>query len=64
LGCSLPKRILTVLAPGADLPPGHPAEGKGMRDGLATAYVCVGTSCSAPVTAAADLVQALSHRHA
>jgi uncharacterized protein len=64
LGCSLPNRILTVLPPEADLPTGHPAEGKGMRDGAATAYVCVGTSCSAPVTAAADLVQALYHRHA
>ncbi len=64
LGCSLPNRVLTLLPPGADLPAGHPAQGKTQRDGVATAYVCVGMSCSAPVTAAADLVHTLTHRHA
>ncbi|MFD1624673.1 thioredoxin domain-containing protein [Azospirillum griseum] len=64
LGCSLPNRILTLLPPGTDLPAGHPAQGKTLRDGAAAAYVCVGASCSAPVTVAADLVDTLTHRHA
>ncbi|CAO3415297.1 thioredoxin domain-containing protein [Azospirillum doebereinerae] len=59
---SLPNRILTVLPPGADLPAGHPAQGKGMKDGRATAYVCTGMTCSAPVTSPADLAEALPHR--
>lgn len=57
---SLPNRILTVLPPEADLPATHPAQGKGMRDGTATAYVCRGMTCSAPVTAPADLAALLA----
>ena len=57
---SLPNRILTVLPPEADLPTNHPAQGKGMRDGTATAYVCRGMTCSAPVTAPADLAALLA----
>ncbi|SMH55692.1 thioredoxin domain-containing protein [Azospirillum agricola] len=60
---SLPNRILTLLPPGADLPAGHPAQGKGMRDGRATAYVCAGMTCSAPVTTPADLAAALPTAH-
>jgi len=56
---SLPNRVLTLLPPGSDLPAGHPAQGKGMKDGRATAYVCSGTTCSAPVTSPADLAGAL-----
>ena len=58
---SLPDRILLVVEPGQDLPAGHPAAGKGQVDGHATAYVCVGPVCQAPVTdptALADLLDA------
>lgn len=62
LGRSLPDRVLTALPPGADLPDGHPAQGKGMRDGRATAYVCRGMTCSAPVTDPEALAEVLK-RH-
>ena len=52
--------VLQRLPPGAALPPAHPAQGKGMRDGAATAYVCVGTACSAPITDAPALADALA----
>src|SRR5581483_7867741 len=39
---SLPNRVLSVLAPDAALPPGHPAFGKGLAGGKAAAYVCEG----------------------
>jgi hypothetical protein len=56
---SLPDRVLAVIAPGAALPPGHPAAGKGQVGGATTAYVCVGTTCSLPLTEAADLAASL-----
>ncbi|MCE8000766.1 MAG: thioredoxin domain-containing protein [Rhodobiaceae bacterium] len=59
LALSLPTRLLLVLEPGTDLPDGHPATGKTMLDGKATAYVCTGPVCSAPVTDPADLRAAL-----
>jgi len=52
---SLPNRVLTVIGPHAALPPGHPAEGKRRQNGKATAYLCVGPTCSLPVTDAAAL---------
>ncbi len=59
-GISLPTMILAVIAPATPLPPSHPAYGKPARDGIATAYVCRGQTCSAPVTDAAGLIAALS----
>jgi uncharacterized protein YyaL (SSP411 family) len=50
-----PNRWLAVIAPGVELPPGHPAAAKGQIGGVATAYVCHGQTCSAPVTDAAAL---------
>ncbi len=47
---SLPNRVLTVVPPGAELPAGHPAHGKGALGDAATAYVCAGMTCSPPVT--------------
>ena len=41
---------LSVLPPGAALPPAHPAHGKAPLGGKATAYVCIGASCSLPIT--------------
>ena len=55
----LPNRIVSVLAPGGDLPASHPAAGKARADGRATAYVCVGTTCSLPVTDPTALTAAL-----
>ena len=49
-GPGLPNRILTRLAPDRELPDGHPAAGKTMVDGRATAYICTGPVCSAPIT--------------
>lgn len=57
---SLPNRLLQVLLPGAQLPDGHPAAGKGMVGGKATAYVCKGQACGLPVNHAAGLGTALT----
>ncbi|MCW9032802.1 MAG: thioredoxin domain-containing protein [Rhodospirillales bacterium] len=46
----LPARTLQVIAPGTSLPDNHPAKNKGQINGRATAYICVGTLCSFPVT--------------
>jgi len=54
--------IVTVVAPNADLPSGHPAHGKTALDGRATAYVCRGAVCSRPVVKAMDLAELLSKR--
>ncbi|MFQ5985285.1 MAG: thioredoxin domain-containing protein [Alphaproteobacteria bacterium] len=56
----VPNRILTVVPPGAALPQSHPAAGKTLRDGRATAYVCVGPTCSAPLTEPEALREALN----
>jgi hypothetical protein len=48
------------LAPGTVLRPDHPAFGKGPVDGRATAYVCQGQTCQAPVVEPADLAASLA----
>ncbi len=52
---SLPNRVLSVIGPNESLPAGHPAAGKTQKDGVVTAYLCVGPTCSLPVTEAAAL---------
>jgi uncharacterized protein len=52
---SLPNRVMTVLPPGAVLPHGHPAHGKGLSAGRPAAYVCDGPVCSLPLTDPAAL---------
>ncbi len=47
---SVPARVVSVIASGNDLSRGHPAAGKTQIDGRATAYVCHGPVCSAPLT--------------
>ncbi|MBL8670616.1 MAG: thioredoxin domain-containing protein [Alphaproteobacteria bacterium] len=47
---SLPNAVHVVVPPDAPLPPGHPAAGKPMVNGRATAYVCAGMTCAAPET--------------
>jgi uncharacterized protein len=61
-GVSLPNKILAVVPPEADLPPDHPAAGKGQVDGGATAYVCAGPVCSLPITDPAALAADLAAR--
>jgi len=58
----VPNRVLSVIAASDDLPKGHPAEGKANIGGAATAYVCVGETCSPPVTKPEDLQAMLSGR--
>jgi hypothetical protein len=58
---SLPNRVVLTLLPGASLPVGHPASGKGLVDGKSAAYVCDGPVCSLPVTDPQMLLDAL-HR--
>jgi uncharacterized protein YyaL (SSP411 family) len=59
LDLSLPTRLLLVMNPNAALPDGHPARGKTMLVGKATAYICTGPVCSVPVTDPGDLRAAL-----
>ena len=59
LGRSLPNRMLMVVAPGEELPEGHPAHGKQMENGQPTAYVCQHQNCSAPIANAVTLSQVL-----
>lgn len=54
------ERVILVIEPGADLPAGHPASGKGLVDGKPAAYVCRGPVCSLPLTAPEVLVEELS----
>jgi uncharacterized protein YyaL (SSP411 family) len=44
---------------GAELSDAHPAAGKALIDGRATAYVCVGRVCLPPVTALDKLAEQL-----
>ena len=62
-GAAQPNKVVQVIAPGEALPPNHPAQGKEAVEGQATAYVCVGTTCSLPVTGAEALLQALPAPH-
>ncbi len=57
---SLPNRVVISLAPGASLPTGHPASGKGLVDGKPAAYICEGPVCSLPVTDAESLLETLA----
>jgi uncharacterized protein YyaL (SSP411 family) len=53
-----------VLAVGEESPKGHPAHGKRNIGGQATAYVCVGDTCSLPMTDPQILRNVLSGRRA
>jgi hypothetical protein len=47
---SLPNKVVMIVAPGEALHAQHPANGKGQVNNKATAYLCAGRTCSAPVT--------------
>ncbi|MEN8723632.1 MAG: thioredoxin domain-containing protein [Alphaproteobacteria bacterium] len=53
-----PDRVIIWVADGAALPPFHPAQGKTMIDGAPALYICVGQSCTAPIT---DVAQVAGH---
>ncbi|MBO6518820.1 MAG: thioredoxin domain-containing protein [Rhodospirillales bacterium] len=53
--------VVTSVAPDQVLPADHAAAGKGMVDGKPAAYVCVGPTCSLPVTDPAALADALGN---
>jgi uncharacterized protein YyaL (SSP411 family) len=53
-------RVVQVVAPGAALPDGHPATGKGTVEGAPAAYVCRGPVCALPITDPDALVAELS----
>ena len=61
-GVSAPNRVLSVIDPDAALPDGHPAAGKGQQDGKPTAYVCIGTTCSLPLTEPGALARQIRRR--
>ncbi|MEK9754128.1 MAG: thioredoxin domain-containing protein [Rhodospirillaceae bacterium] len=54
-----PASVLLRASGADDLPADHPAKGKQAIDGKPTAYVCVGQTCSLPITDAAALRQRL-----
>jgi uncharacterized protein YyaL (SSP411 family) len=60
LAAPVPEAVVLAIAPGAALPAGHPAFGKGQVDGRATAYVCPGQTCRAPVVDPAELAASLA----
>ncbi|OAN53108.1 thioredoxin domain-containing protein [Magnetospirillum moscoviense] len=59
---ALPNRILLRTGGTDPLPDHHPAFGKLPIDGRAAAYVCRGSTCSAPITDPAALRAALASR--
>jgi len=50
LAAAIPGATVQVIGPDHQLPPGHPAHGKGLVDGQPTAYVCEAQTCRLPVT--------------
>lgn len=51
--------VVTIIDPDTPLPNDHAAAGKGMVNGQPTAYVCVGPTCSLPMTSVDDLAEIL-----
>jgi uncharacterized protein YyaL (SSP411 family) len=55
----LATRVLAVIDDGTALPAGHPAHGKTRVDRQPAAYVCIGPTCTLPLTEPAALAAAL-----
>ncbi|MBK20504.1 MAG: thioredoxin domain-containing protein [Rhodospirillaceae bacterium] len=49
------NKVVSVISPNEALPENHPASGKGQLNDAATAYICVGQTCSLPITEAQDV---------
>jgi uncharacterized protein YyaL (SSP411 family) len=60
---SLPRRVVQIIGPNEALPDDHPAHGKTMFEGNATAHVCEGPVCSLPIVVSSQLVDALTNLH-
>ena len=60
---SLPRRVVQIIRPDEALPDDHPAHGKTIVEGKATAYVCEGPVCSLPIVVSSQLVDALTNLH-
>jgi uncharacterized protein YyaL (SSP411 family) len=60
LGAAVPDLIVLTVPPGTALSADHPAAGKALIDGRATAYVCLGPVCLPPVTAPDRLAELLA----
>jgi uncharacterized protein YyaL (SSP411 family) len=56
-------RVISMVGPDEMLPDHHPAAGKVPRDGKAAAFVCVGTTCSLPISSPDQLTQMLKETH-
>ena len=56
-----PNIVLQRINEGAPLPALHPAQGKTTKNGKPTAYVCIGSTCSLPITDAEALASALKN---
>jgi len=56
----LVNRVVTHLPADADLPRGHPAQGKGPVDGKPAVYICVGETCGLPIVDAGLLREELA----
>ena len=59
-GKAMPSGMVMQIEPGDPLPPGHPAQGRGMEGGQPTAYICQAGMCSNPFISATDLANALT----
>jgi uncharacterized protein YyaL (SSP411 family) len=59
-GKPIPNGMLVQIEPGDQLPPQHPAAGRGMEGGHPTAYICQQGACSNPFTNAAELAWGLT----
>jgi uncharacterized protein YyaL (SSP411 family) len=55
----LPGAVVQEVREGETLPQSSPAYGKTAIDGKATAYVCIGPQCSAPVTEPDALIETI-----
>jgi uncharacterized protein len=63
LGAAAPELIVFTVAAGTTLADDHPAAGKGLIDGRATAYVCPGRMCLPPTTDPGELAELLTPGH-
>jgi uncharacterized protein YyaL (SSP411 family) len=59
LACSLPGALQQILADGEAIASSPALSGKTPRDGRTTAYVCIGTQCSPPITSPGEFREAL-----